>query len=397
MRPAGRGRRKTFAQVGSVSPVIRVGRGIPGLTRLVLFVRAGGRCEFDGCPRYLIEHPVTLTEGNFAQVAHIVAFRPDGPRGRVRLRPKYIHTAQNLMLLCPQCHKLIDDHPSDYTRRTLTEYKRRHEKWIKQATGLSPERKTALVVFTAPIGRQTASISYDHMLEAVAPRYPISREGLEIDLTNLLEENSSVNAVAQQNIAARISRYFEPNGEWQQTGHVSIFALGPMPLLIFLGSQLSNKISTDLYQRHRDTESWTWKKTGTPVKYKFRKIRDGSEFSRVALLLCLSGSGPRENLPPQIDSRYCIYELTLDGTTPSPTFLSLREDLENFRIAYQESLAEIAKIHGSLKELDLFPAVPAPVAVLCGRETLPKIHPALRVYDYDKAQGGFTYQLTVNA
>src|SRR5256884_9077040 len=105
------------------------------------------------------------------------------------------------MLLCPQCHKLIDDKPKDYTRRALSEYKRRHEKWIKQATGLSPERKTALIVFTAPIGKQTVSISYDHMLEAVAPRYPISREGLEIDLPNLLEENSAVTAVAKQNIA----------------------------------------------------------------------------------------------------------------------------------------------------------------------------------------------------
>lgn len=390
-------RRQRTSSAGSLSPVIRVGRGIPDLTRLLLFVRAGGQCEFDGCPRYLMEHPVTLTEGNFAQVAHIVAFRPDGPRGRVRLGPKYIHAPQNLMLLCPQCHKLIDDHPKDHTRRTLSEYKRRHEKWVKQATGLSPERKTALVVFTAPIGKQTVSIPYDHMLEAVAPRYPISREGLEIDLTNLLEENSSVIEVAQKNIAARLSRYFEPKGEWQRTGHLSIFALGPMPLLIFLGSQLSNKVSTDLYQRHRDTETWTWKKSGMPVKYKFCKIRDGSDSGRAALLLCLSGSGPRENLPSHIDSTYFVYELTLDGVTPSPTFLSLREDLENFRIAYQGALAEIAKVHGSLKELDVFPAVPAPVAVLCGRETLPKIHPALRVYDYDKARGGFTYQLTVNA
>src|SRR5260370_41541777 len=108
------------------------------------------------------------------------------------------------MLLCPQCHKLIDDKPKDYTRGALSEYKRRHEKWIKQATGLSPERKTALIVFTAPIGKQTVSISYDHMLEAVAPRYPISREGLEIDLTNLLEASSSVNAVIQQTVGARL-------------------------------------------------------------------------------------------------------------------------------------------------------------------------------------------------
>jgi hypothetical protein len=378
-----------------LSPVVQV-RHVPHLTRLFLFVRAGGRCEFDGCPRYLIEHPVTLTEGNFAQIAHIVAFRPDGPRGRRKLRPKYIHDASNLMLMCPQCHKLIDDHPGDYTRRSLSEYKRRHEKWIRQITGLSPDRKTSLIIFVAPIGRQTVSVPFDHMLEAVAPRYPISRVGLEIDLTNLLEESTAVTQAAEQNITARLARFFEPRGEWQQAGHVSLFALGPIPLLIFLGSQLSNKVPVDLYQRHRDTEKWTWKKSGRPVEYTFRRVQSGTHPEHAALLLCLSGSGPRENLPSEIDTRFSIYELTLATVVPNPTFLRVRPDLDKFKIAYQTALAEIAQAQGILKEIALFPAVPAPIAVLCGRETLPKIHPALRVYDYDKAKGGFTYQLTVN-
>jgi hypothetical protein len=103
-------------------------------------------------------------------------------------------------------------------------------------TGLSPDRKTSLITFTAPIGRPTVAIPFDHMLEAVAPRYPISRLGLEIDLTNLLEENAVVTRAAEQNITARLSRFFEPGGEWQQAGHLSLFALGPMPLLAFLGS-----------------------------------------------------------------------------------------------------------------------------------------------------------------
>jgi hypothetical protein len=70
---------------------------------------------------------------------------------------------------------------------------------------------------------------------------------------------------------------------------------------------------------------------------------------------------------------------------------------KDFRLKYQDALAEIMTEHPRLKELDLFPAVPAPIAVLCGRETLPKIHPALRVHDFDKARNGFVYQLAVNA
>jgi hypothetical protein len=389
-----RNRKRKRLRSKPLSPVVAV-RHISSLTRLLLFVRAGGRCEFDGCPHYLIEHPVTLKEGNFAEMAHIVAFRPDGPRGAVS-RPKNIHGLENLMLLCPQCHKLIDDRPEDYTRRTLVEYKRRHETWIKRVTGLSPDQKTALVVFVSPIGTQTVSVGFDQMLEAVAPRYPVSREGLEIDLTNLLKESASVNAVARETIRTRLTHYFEERGEWKRSGHISVFALGPMPQLIYLGSQLSNKVSTDFFQRHRDTESWTWKRTGIPVQYKFRRLREGADSSCVALLLCLSGSGPRENLPPQVDGDYFVYEVTLNGLIPSPTFLSQREDLERFRIKYQDVLAEIMKEHPKVKELDLFPAVPAPVAVLCGRETLPKVHPALRVYDFDKGKNGFVYQLTVN-
>ena len=234
------------------------------------------------------------------------------------------------------------------------------------------------------------------MLEAVAPRYPVSREGLEIDLTNLLNESAPVNAVAQDIIRARLASYFDERGEWKRSGHISVFAIGPMPQLIYLGSQLSNKVSTDLFQRHRDTESWTWKKNGPPVQYKFRRIRKGTDPSRAALLLCLSGSGPRENLPPDLDSAYSICEMTLDGVISSPTFLSQREDLERFRLEYQDALAEIMAEHPSLRDLDLFPAVPAPVAVPCGREALPKVHPALRVHDFDKARNGFVYQLTVN-
>src|SRR6516164_8889140 len=95
------------------SPVHRV-RKIPPLVRIAIFVYAGGRCEFDGCNKYLIEHHVTLKEGNFAQVAHIVAFRPDGPRGGVGTRPHDVNSVSNLMLLCPECHKLVDDDPEKY-------------------------------------------------------------------------------------------------------------------------------------------------------------------------------------------------------------------------------------------------------------------------------------------
>jgi len=51
---------------------------------------------------------------------------------------------------------------------------------------------------------------------------------------------------------------------------------------------------------------------------------------------------------------------------------------------------------GSQCIIHLFPAVPAPIALLCGRELLPKADPSLMVYDYVDNKQGFKFALQVN-
>lgn len=379
----------------AISPVKRV-RAIAPLVRVILFVRAGGRCEFDGCNKYLFEHHVTLTEGNFADVAHIVAFQPDGPRGRAGKRPLDINNVSNLMVLCSACHKLIDDHPTRYTKKALQEYKQRHEDHIRHMTGLSPDLRTSALVFTANIAEQNAFVPFDQVLEAVSPRYPVARPGKIIDLNSIrMADPESVNTGCEA-IRREMARVYDFGGEAHTAKHLSVFALAPIPLLIYLGTQLSNKVPTDLYQRHRDTENWTWKRAGKAVKYQFKQLRSGKDEGKVAMILSLSGTIRPRDLPKEFDSSCAVYELTLRGRTPDPTFLRTRRDLETFRLAYQAALSTVIRNHGTVENLHLFPAVPAPVAILCGRELLPKVHPELLVYDFNKRKGGFTYQLKAN-
>jgi hypothetical protein len=59
---------------------VRDVRAVPDKTKLLLYVRAGGRCEFDGCNEYLLEHHVTLDALNVGQMAHIVAFKESTQR-----------------------------------------------------------------------------------------------------------------------------------------------------------------------------------------------------------------------------------------------------------------------------------------------------------------------------
>jgi hypothetical protein len=381
---------------GSASPVEIPKRKIPDLSRLLLFVRAGGRCEFDGCNEYLLRHHLTLTEGNFSQIAHIVAFKPEGPRGKSLPRPADINDISNLMLLCPRCHKLIDDNPSDYTRKTLEEYKRRHEDRILHLTGLGPDLKTTVVQLKAKIRGQSVDIPVSQVTEAVAPRYPTDRRGFVIDLTSIHGDDAPFLQTAKQTIKYKIEQLYAPGMDIERTRHISLFALAPIPLLIFLGNQLSNKIPVELYQRHRNTENWRWKTSGKPVTYKFRQIQSGVDPSKVALILSLSGTIHLEDLPPEIDKKFFIYEITLAGKTPNPNFLRIKEDLDRFKDIYQACLRTIMRDHGKLETIHLFPAIPAPIAVLCGRELFPKVDPSLRIYDNDKSKGGFNFSLEVN-
>lgn len=381
---------------GAPSPVIRVRRGIKDLTRLLLFVRAGGRCEFDGHNHYLLEHPVTLTPGNFAQMAHIVAFKEDGPRGKFALRPTYINDVSNLMLLCPQCHKLIDDHPDKYPVTVLAKYKEAHEDRILHVTGLGPDRKTTVVQLKARIAGQAIAIPVAQVTNAVAPRYPTDAKGHLIDLTAINSEGKAFIEEASRCIKQKIERLYEPGMDVHETRHISLFALAPIPLLIYLGSQLSNKVPVDVYQRHRDTEDWAWKDSGTPAEYRFDKIREGTGQGCIALILSLSGKIKPEALPSSIDETFTIYELTLANMEPNPTYLRQRNDLTRFKDAYQAALRTIARECDRCNAIHLFPAIPAPVAVFCGREILPKVDPKLVVYDYDKRHGGFTPIIEVN-
>jgi hypothetical protein len=377
------------------SPVKTV-RNVSNLTKLLLFVRAGGRCEFDGHKKYLLEHPLTLTEINLAQMAHIVAFKENGPRGDTVPRPEDINNIENLMLLCHDCHKLIDDNPDQYSVATLKAYKNSHEDQMYYVTGLSTRLRTTIVQLKSKINDQIVDIPVSHVLEAVTPRYPTNKQGFVIDLTGIEGHDLAYYQTAMQTIKSRLELLYSPGMEVEQTRHISLFAMANIPLLVYFGSRLSNKVPVDFYQRHRDSKNWVWKASGQPAEYKFELIRAGTDKKNVALIVSLTGKVHIEHLPSEIDEKYYLYEITLQNQVPNPDFLKQRDDLEKFASIYRLTLATLMADHGKLDMLHLFPAVPAPIAVVCGYELLPKIYPTIVVHDYDKSEGGFKFSIRIN-
>jgi len=383
------------------SPLTKVSRKNLGQPMtLVLFVRAGGRCERRGCNKVLIEQEVSKQPGNFADKAHIVAFSESGPRSHDGKRPVNVDTLDNLMLLCKGCHKEIDDHPQRYPCADLVAMKTEHELRVETLLNLAPENKSHIITLTAPIGGFQVAIPRGDAFDAMQPRHPVNGNVTQIDLTSGrgLDEDENLMTHSCKLIDTRLNEALQDGGPIQEAGHISVFGFGPIPLLIYLGSRLGDKVPADLFQRHRDTENWNWKPENDfeAVKYVHTCLQDKGDKAPVGIILSLSGKIGLSTLPDDVLATHTLYELVLDSVEPSPTFLNCRRDLTAFREAWHDLQSHIAGKHGDTQPLAVFPAIPAPIAIACGRDRLPKARPRLIIYDNDRKRGGFTKLLEID-
>ncbi|MEZ5987420.1 MAG: SAVED domain-containing protein [Hyphomonas sp.] len=384
------------ATAGGLSPVKQISRGIRRPTQLILYGIAAGHCQFQGCRTCLTAHHVDQAPGNYGEKAHIVAFRKKGPRGETIDDVDDINGIENLMLLCAPCHKKIDDNADDYPRELLLTIKRDAEAFVRAAMAQRDDLRTHVITFAAPIHGKPVIISDQRVREALRPRYAASQEFTRIDLNGItVGDTEAFYAAAQEQLVRSVSDLQRHDGPFLRAGHASVFALGPMPLLIKLGALLTDKVDTDFFQRHQE-EDWTWKQSGPPIRFEVTLPTAPDAAAPVVVLLSLSGTIGRADLPAEFATSPNIFEMTLGECTSDRTFLRTRDDLAAFRSSWIGLQAEVSRLVGVGAPINLFPAIPAPIAVLCGRARHPKAQGNLIVYDLRRDIGGFHRILEVS-
>lgn len=70
-----------------------------------------------------------------AQGAHINAAGNKGPRAKKNASPDFLKSSKNGIWLCSICHKKVDDDPDNYTESVLKDWKKQHEKLIRNIVG----------------------------------------------------------------------------------------------------------------------------------------------------------------------------------------------------------------------------------------------------------------------
>lgn len=369
---------------------------------LELWTRAGGRCEFHGCNDYLLEDELTTNNAKLADIAHIVARSVSGPRGDDPMPLTERNNIGNLILACTKHHRMIDNKKlvSQFPKDLLMQYKQDHEARIHLLTDMKPEHETVVLRLLGNIRGDNVSVSHEEVRTAVLgvrryPRYLRGDRTIEIDLQALAPEiNSDYWNAVKASIDDVVARLIMPGIAKKEIGHLSVFALARIPALVYLGNAIGDKVVTDFYQRHRDEPvGWSWR-DGDSFDFELNRIQEGSDQNRIALVLSLSGRIDRNSLPTHINDQYYIYEISPIGVEPGRSILSTRETLAAFQRVYQTTLRHIESEHGLKGELHLFPAIPAPVAVVCGRELMKDVSPDLHVYD--RTDSGYELALTIN-
>lgn len=234
------------------------------LTKLKLCARAGGRCQFEGCNKKLFIDGITLTELNNSNIAHIVASSPDGPRGNEHSY-ELSDEIENLMLMCQEHHKLIDDNPEIYTTQLLQNMKNEQEIKIEELLNEMNYPKSEIIMFESPIKNQiNVKVNFKQAVDAVRTcgYNPASNHGVSITINSFENYRSSRYwESVERELIDKVNYQIESLYRCSPDLQLAIFPIAPIPLIVKLGNLLGDKRKIDIYQKFREHDTWKWQST----------------------------------------------------------------------------------------------------------------------------------------
>jgi hypothetical protein len=171
-------------------------------TTFQLFADSGGYCQKPGCTRPLfLELPANRI--HIAEIAHIIAAADRGPRANSALTQEQRGHYDNLLLLCPTCHTIVDKAPDTYPDALVSQWKRDHKERLAQVFGVTRcNSRFALRKTIAPILAANKTIfdaygpSLDHTYNPESDGPGIWRRKV---LTSIIPNNRRLAAILDAN------------------------------------------------------------------------------------------------------------------------------------------------------------------------------------------------------
>jgi hypothetical protein len=151
----------------------------------VLWGGSGGKCS--KCKTSIIIERDGTKQFHVAKQAHIAGLNPNSARYDPEMTSEERNSIENIILLCPTCHEIIDEDPEEYTVSKLKEIKNEHETWVVEqlASRISQVTFAELEVITIYLV-STPVHQCEENLTVVPPSEKIRKNSLSYDVANLI-------------------------------------------------------------------------------------------------------------------------------------------------------------------------------------------------------------------
>lgn len=337
-------------------------------TEIRLWAVTAGICEFPGCGKNLFEEALTQGKLKTAQMAHIIASSQGGPRGCDESHD-FSDEFDNLILLCPVHHQLIDKNHDDFSVDELHRMKEQHREKVAELRKAFELPVASVIYFVSPINdKNECRIDPLKARESIYPFY--TYDGLPKRL--IVKIDSEVlfgSALYWKKAKEKTYKEFQNLTPYlEEQKNLAVFALAPIPLLVYFGSLLGDKYPIKVFPVGR--VEYGWQSNCDPVDFKVEEFEGNDPNSPNALLVVnVTGKVDWNHIEQKV-SKVVVLTASRLGID---VLMNIRS-LENFDRKYAEALEKLK----SFNLIYVAAAAPSHVSVEMGRRLL-KIHPKLHV------------------
>ncbi len=344
---------------------------------LTLWLKSGGMCAYPGCYRNLIFDDIT-EKVCIADKAHIIPHSSDGPRGNesgdYNMSKDEVDSIDNLILFCKIHHKVIDSNPDKYPAADLYKLKKQHEDWVEQR--LSKSNKSIAVIHKTK-GDPIDTIALSEELGAIIMDSVIFQEKYD-DLTPEQWESAKIKNEEFYKFIIETKKKYEGVS-------CNIFPLSHIPLLIHLGSLISDTLPVYVHQYDRNSQKWV------------RDCASSQEKQEDIGLLCKYENRNNKQLIVSVGISSPIDKADIDEiiSTSQNSFLEITvqdakidrvlyfEHIEEIKKIFKHQIEEFLKVNRIITEIHLFYAGPAGLAIELGRSVNKSMWPFINLYHYE--------------
>ncbi|KLU37771.1 hypothetical protein AB595_06150 [Massilia sp. WF1] len=395
----------------------RLGHVSSDVKREVAYL-AAYHCQFPGCGTDLGQHAATGGKGTFSYFAHIVAASADGPRGDLLESPRLVNDPSNFLLLCDECHRLIDKvDPKKYTVEQLRQMRTESIREVKRLLGTLRYPEVDVVYFLGNVTGQVAHISDRDMDEALwasglrrSSKNPESyfEFGRQHHAPHKLSYWSAVFATLKfdvPNLQAKL------NGV--RTGGVprprlAVFPFHGTSVMLLAGRLLGDMAGTYVFQPHRNKMSepsgtrWAWPTDAVvPTQEKFEvktlKGHTGSE-DEANLIVSLTFPVAAARLAPVSAENGNLILPTIEISVENFGHSTIRHpsDLTLFGAAVDQALRCVQDVW-NIKKVHLYVGAPAAAVVLVGQKMQARHHATFVCYEALPGNGPFAPTIEISS